>query len=219
MAIINGVLVATSDANYAMSEAGKGAKILYLGDIESKPNINGLITPTVLVPSYQSLSLLVDGRIRDYEASYIRSLQTPQAVETFASLLGLLYFGHEVIMLFPVENADLNYSELLLTHIQRVYGITAQSKKTYFGYDVHFDPENTRLLYMYGIINPQDYVMMTRVFNEYDINKLKVDIASEWHIPTNVPNEEFVRLLGERKDQIMKFGRISEPMMVKAERS
>lgn len=219
MGIINGVLIATSDTNYSINEAANGAKILYLGDIESKPNIPKLITPTLLVPSYNSLSLLVDGRIRDYETSYIRSLQTPQAVETFASLLGLLYYGNTVIMLFPIENADLNYSELLLTHIQRVYGITAQSKKTYFSYDARFDPENARLLYMYGIINPMDYVMMTRVFNEYDINKLKIDIAPEWHIPTNVSNEEFVRLLGERKDQIAKFGRISEPMMVKAERS
>ena len=214
MAVINGKLIATSDVNMVVAREGT-VKVLYLGDIESKPDIRDMITPTVLVPSYQSLSALVEGRVRDYEKLYLRSLQTPQAVETFASLLGLLHFGHEVIMLFPVENADLNYSEMLLTHIQRVYGITAQSKNTYYAYDTNFDPVNARLLYMYNIIKPENYVMMTRVFNDMDINKLKIDIAPVWNIPVNVPNEEFVRILGEKKDQIIKFGRLSEPMMVK----
>ena len=217
MSVINGKLIATSDINVAIAEANNGAKILYLGDIESKPNISGLITPTLLVPSYQSLSLLVDGRVKDYEMSYIRSLQSNDAVMSFASLLALLYYGNKVIMLFPLENSDLNYSEILLTHIQRVYGVTAQTKSSYFGYDQRFDPANARLLYLNSIINPVDYVMMTRVFNDLDINKLKVDLADSWKIPTNVSNQQFVEILGRKKENLAKYGTINEPLMGKVE--
>lgn len=214
MTVVKGKLIATSDINAAMAEASTGAKILYLGDIESKPNIQGLITPTLLVPSYQSLSLLVDGRIKDYEMSYIRSLQSNDAVMSFASLLGLLYYGNKVIMLFPLENSDLNYSEILLTHIQKVYGITAQTKSSYFAYDTRFDPSNARLLYLNNIIPPVDYVMMTGVFNDLDVNKLKTDLAQEWRIPTNVSNKEFVEILAQKKKNLMTYGKINEPLMV-----
>lgn len=214
MPIVNGKVIATSDINMAINEAVNGStKILYLGDVASTPNIEGIITPTLLVPSYRALSLLVDGRERDYENMYLKDLFSPSAVESFASIMGLLYYSSNVVLLFPSENSDLNYSNILLTHLQRVYGITAQTKSTYFNYDPNFDPVNARLLYLYNIIPPTDYVMMTYSFNDVDVNKLRSDIGEAWHIPANVSNEEFVNILAKKKDQIMKYGRILEPIM------
>lgn len=215
MSIVKGKVIATSDVNMAINEMvnGTNTKILYLGDVSSVPDIKGIITPTLLVPSYRALSLLVDGRDRDYEKVYINDLYSPAAVESFASIIGLLYYGSNIVLLFPAENADLNYSNILLTHFQKVYGITAQSKSTYFGYDMGFDPMNARLLYLYNIISPADYVMMTCSFNDVDVNKLRSDIGEAWKIPVNVSNKEFVDILARKKDQLIKYGRILEPIM------
>ena len=217
MSIINGKVIATSDVNLAIREANNGAKIVFLGDIESAPKIDGMFTPTLLVPSYQTLSLLIDGRLKDYEASYIRSLYSPKAVESFASIIGLLYFGNLVVMLFPSENTDLGYSNLLLTHMQKVYGITVQSKTTYFNYDQRFDPMNARILYMYNIIGPVDYVMMTKSFNDVDIDKIKNDLGYSWNLPMNVPNEKFVEVLARKKEEVIKYGKVREPIMRKVQ--
>lgn len=219
MAILKGKITVTKDMNVVNFEVSRGARALYMGDVECVPSgpINFIKVP-LLIPDYHSLSLLIDGRVRDYERSYINSLSSPAAVELFASILGILYMGGNVVMYFPEENTDLNYSDVLLIHIQKTYGITVESRSTAYMYDTRYDNFNARLLFLYNIITPLDYIMMVDNLTDVDINKLKDSpLMVEWQMPINIDNANFVRILGEKKNQFIQYGHVLEPVMTKLE--
>lgn len=219
MQIINGRILATKDINVVNMEVSNGARPLYMGDVESMPNVPfEFIKVPLLVPDYNALSLLIDGRLRDYERSYINTLKSPASVELFASIIGILHMGGNIVMYFPEENEDLNYSNILLNHIRTLYGITVQSRTTAFFYDTRYDSFNARLLYLYNIIGPVDYVMMTEDITDVDIEKLKLELAPMWNIPVNVNNQEFVRILDEKKHEMLTYGHLLEPIMIKIKR-
>lgn len=218
MSLINGRIIVTKEMNIVNIEVSNGARPFYMGDVESIPNAPfEFIKVPLLIPDYNALSLLIDGRTRDYERSYINTLSSPAAIELFASILGILYMGGNIVMYFPEENSDLNYSNILLNHIRNVYGITVQSRTTAFFYDTRYDGNNARLLYLYNIIGPVDYVMIAEDIMDVDIGKLRVELAPKWNIPTNVDNSEFVRILDEKKQEMIKYGRLLEPIMSRIE--
>lgn len=206
--MLKGKMYATKDMNLVISLAGYGAKAIYMGDPGSAPNNINFIKPTMLVPDYKIMSLYIDGRIAEYANAYRKYINTPAAHEMFATIIGSMYFGTSVVLYFPPEVDELGYAEILLSHIQYMYGITAETLTTKFSYDMSKHQFNVRLMYMYNILNIVDFIMSTENLDDVVINKMKSEIPVEWGIPINISNKEFSDIIETKKQQIIKYGKV-----------
>lgn len=214
-ALIKGVLIGTAEMDIVMQQLNLGSKVIYMGDAMSSPSNIEFIKAPLLVPDYNCLKYFVDGSKRDYEIQYNRMLSSPLAAESFASILSVLAKGINVVMYFPQENAEFNYSTLILKFIQNTFGITAKTKTTMPVYDLNFDQPNARLLFQYNFISAKDYVMMSEELLDVDINKIKIELSDEWKIPPTLNNEDYVKELTRVKDEILNGGKPLLPLMVK----
>ena len=198
--LIKGKLIATSDnERLVRAITVESAQAVYLGDPLSAPREINFIKAASLVPSYRELTFYVDGNQKRYEAEYNRMLTQKMAVEMFASIIGSLYSGRNVVLYFPPEVKEMNYSEMLLIHIMMNYGITAESPKTQFHYDPAYDMVNAQLLYAYNIMTGVDYVLTVDTLDDVTIAKLRPELCEKWHIPINVDNKTFVDMIGFKK--------------------
>lgn len=198
--LVKGRLIATSD-NERLVKAitAESAQAVYLGDPLSAPREINFIKAASLVPSYKELTFYVDGNKKRYEAEYNRMLTQKMAVEMFASIIGSLYAGRNVVLYFPPEVKEMNYSEMLLMHIMTTYGIVAESPQTQFSYDPSYDMVNAQLLYAYNIMTGVDYVLTVDTLDDLTIAKLRPELCEKWHIPVNVDNATFVSMVGFKK--------------------
>ena len=205
--IVKGKLIATSDMERLVRAITvEAAQTVYLGDPLSAPNDISFIKAGSLVPTYRELSLYVDGNKRRYEEEYNRMLSQKMAVEMFASIIGSLYAGRNVVLYFPPEVKEMNYSEMLLIHIMTNFGITAESPSTHFAYDQRYDMVNAQLLYAYNIMTGVDYVLCVDTLDDATISKLRPELCEKWHIPITVDNKTFVEIVGKKKDAIRLHG-------------
>lgn len=211
--LIKNIMVATTNMDYAMSEMSMGAKVLYLGDPMSIPDIPNIIRATLLVPDYNCLRFFADGMIGEYQKQYLRLLNSPGTAESFASIIALLYKGVKVILFFPEENKDLDYAETLLKYIRDTFGITAQSKSTEPMYNTAYDTANARLLHMYKLISGEDFIFMSEELNDFDIDRLKPEMSEKWNIPVNLSNAEFAGRIITMKENMKTYGSVNVQMM------
>ena len=205
--IIKGRLIATSDSERLVRAITiESAQAVYLGDPLSAPREINFIKAGSLVPSYNELTHYVDGNLKRFNDSYNKMLTQKMAVEMFASIIGSLYAGRNVVLYFPPEVQEMGYSELLLVHIMMNFGITAESKSTQFAYDERYDMVNAQLLYAYNIMTGVDYVLCVDTLDDATIVKLRPELCEKWHIPINVDNKTFVDIVGRKKDAIKTNG-------------
>lgn len=215
--MLKGKLYATKDMNLVVNLVGYGAKALYMGDPASAPKNIDFIKPTILIPDLNLMTLYIDGQIQSFVKAYERELNRPQSHEMFATIIGALYFGSNVVMYFPPEVEDIGYSEILLRYMMNNYGIIAETKNTHFQYDINKHQFNIRLLYLYNIINVVDYILATDTLDDIIIDKIKRELPTEWGIPQNINNARFTELIENRKQQIIKYGKVLPVLMTKIE--
>lgn len=198
--IVKGKLIATSDSERLVRAITvEAAQAVYLGDPLSAPQEINFIKAASLVPSYRELTFYVDGNKQRYEAEYNKMLTQKMAVEMFASIIGSLYAGRNVVLYFPPEVKEMNYSELLLVHLMINYGITAESPQTQFMYDPSYDMVNAQLLFAYNIMTGVDYVLAVDTLDDATIAKLRPELCEKWHIPITADNKTFVDMVGFKK--------------------
>lgn len=94
--MLNGILVATKDMNEVVNMVGYGAKAIYMGDPMSAPTNVNFIKPAILIPDYTMMSLYIDGRMRDFQNTYLRVLNSPKAHEAIATIIGAMFLGKNV---------------------------------------------------------------------------------------------------------------------------
>ena len=204
-----GKLYATKNMNIVMDMVSCGAKAIYMGDPGSAPKHINFVKAAMLVPDYTMMSLYVDGNINEYLSLYSKSLTRPEANEMFAAIIGCLFNNYNVVMYFPMEVEDLGYPEVLLKHISANFGITAETKSSRFFYDMNFHQLNLRLMYLYNIIDATRYILETDTLDDIVINKIKSEIPPEWGISPNCDNVRFTELIENRKNQIIKYGKVN----------
>lgn len=216
--MLKGKLFATKDVNTVFSLVGYGAKALYMGDKDSGDSIpKGIdfIYPMSLVPSYDILSHFINNDLQRYEAEYHRYLNRPLAHEAIATIIGSLYFGNNIVMLFPQDVEMLGYPSILLNELANVYGITAETKTSQFYYDISKNTFNLRLMYLYNIINAVDFILASDTLDDVVINKLRKEIPSDWCVPTDINNMEFTEVIESRKQEIIRFGKVLPSLVSK----
>ena len=216
--MLNGILIATKDMNEVVSLVGYGAKAIYMGDPMSAPTNVNFIKPAILIPDYNMMSLYIDGRMKDFQNAYLRVLNSPKAHEAFATIIGALFLGNNVVMYFPPEVDDIGYSEILLRNLEDVYGVRAQTKSTRFFYDESKHQFNLRLLFLYNIINAETYVMNAEVLDDLIIDKIRKEIPPTWEMPMDVANAQFVKILEQKKEQVLQYGKVLPNMVTKIKR-
>lgn len=203
-----GKLCATKNLNMAVNMAGYGSKVIYGGDPEHLSKNNNFVRAGMIIPDFKIMSLYIEGDMQGYIDAYKRYLNTPEANELFATLIGSLFYGNNVVIYFPPEVEDLGYPEILLRHLAEKFGIMAETKSSQFMYDQNFHQSNLRLMYLYNVIDVVNYIMETEFLDDMVINKIKSELPHEWGISPNCDNERFTELLEDRKNQIIKYGKV-----------
>jgi len=202
--IIKGKIHATSNIEVVYSFIKQGAQAIYMGDpMDTDPHGIRFCKAASLVPSYAELGMFVDGRQKDFAGAYKHTLRQKAANEMFASIIGSLYMGANIVLYFPKDVLEFGYSDILLDHFLYNFGISVETTSTAAGYDEGYDMFNAQLLYAYNIINGVDYVMIVDTLDPVTIGRLRQELCEKWHIPVNVDDMTFVKLVGDYKDKLL----------------
>lgn len=206
--LIKGQLWATSDLNLVNDALSKGFKAIYLGDslsLQNTPYKDTFITASPFVPDYQALSMHIDGNEDGFIQMYIASLNSKPAMEMMAVVLAALYNGVNIMFYMPSDSLSLNYIQYLLQFIEMNYGIKTQTKTTTFEFNPQFASKIIELLYLNGLVQPQEFLINTENLDNLTIQKLLSDIHPMINDLTNT--DEIVRWFSHYKDELLSSGK------------
>lgn len=205
--LLRGQLWATSDEALINQALMQGIKVIYLGDpISINPQYKEkFVVSSILVPDYQTMSLLVDGDYTGFANLYVSALSSNAATEMFSVIFACLYNGVHVIFYLPKEAQGLNYVQYLLQFIEINYGITTQTKTTQFAFDQKFSTKIAELLYLNSLINAQDFLINSESLDNLTLNKLVKELHPMVKDPTDL--KQIIQWFSNYKDAIIEANR------------
>ncbi|MDE6946223.1 MAG: hypothetical protein K2P14_03450 [Anaeroplasmataceae bacterium] len=199
----NGQIFATSDMGVVDTAARTGYKLIYIGDQLEMPQGYKFVNAIMLTPDYKTMSAIIEGNQERVAQNYYASLQTPQAEELFAIIIGALRSNSQIMMYFPNETLQLKYPYLLLEHMLNKYGIRVGDSGNPFVYNPAYDASNFRLLYLYNLVTWQEFILNTEDLDDFTIAKLKQELCQQFNIPANISNIDMVNEIQKIKDKLI----------------
>lgn len=199
----NGQIFATSDMGVVDTAARTGYKLIYVGDQLEMPQGYKFVNAIMFTPDYKTMSAIIEGNQQRVAENYYASLQTPQAEELFAIIIGALRSNSQIMIYFPNETLQLKYPYLLLEHMLNKYGIRVGDNNNPFIYNPAYDTSNFRLLYLYNLVTWQEFILNTEDLDDFTIAKLKQELCQQFNIPVNISNIDMVNEIQKIKDKLI----------------
>lgn len=199
----NGQIFATSDMGVVDTAARTGYKLIYVGDQLEMPQGYKFVNAIMFTPDYKTMSAIIEGNQQRVAENYYASLQTPQAEELFAIIIGALRSNSQIMIYFPNETLQLKYPYLLLEHMLNKYGIRVGDNNNPFAYNPSYDMSNFRLLYLYNLVTWQEFILNTEDLDDFTIAKLKQELCQQFNIPVNISNIDMVNEIQKIKDKLI----------------
>lgn len=90
----------------------------------------GALMGTILLPTYITLSHIVDGDINTFTMEYLNHLQRGEAMEYFAVILRALFNGTNITLYLESNELSNIYTKVLLDYMYNTFGIVAAVNMT-----------------------------------------------------------------------------------------
>lgn len=201
--LITGQIIATADLFVIDEAARSGFKLLYVGDVLETPKQWNFINAIGFVPDYQCMSAIIEGDDNRFALSYIQNLKNPMAEELFAIILAALCKGTGIMLYFPEDTLQLKYPYLLMQYMQDNYGLIVGDKSNPFSYNQVFDSSNTRLMYLYKLVDWKTYILNVDEADPMILMRLREDLCPLYSIPINISDVDMINEVTRIKSELI----------------
>lgn len=155
-----------------------GGKIINVSEIPNKSNI--ILEGSILLPPYEAMSALLDNNADQFSYIYDMYLFKPE-IEEFICAIIRATMNNIPIGVF-IDGGDFTsiITQVFSSHLSNNFGVMMETPMNGFMYDNRFDIVNLNRLYMYNLINYEEFLYYYPPNTPVDSNisyKLAEDIA------------------------------------------
>lgn len=165
---ILGQSVITIDLESTKNLYDSGWRIICISEVnEDKISMPDMMMGSLLIPPYDTMDLLLDGKYDEFAAMYSQYLYSSQEVEMMISImLTALYQGVNIVLYVPKNVYELNFIPVLAAFISDTTGIVYGNPYTQAIYNKGYNDRNMARLYTDGFMQYSDML----VYTDGDIN-------------------------------------------------
>lgn len=210
--MIKGIMYLTFDPNEAYSLGSNiNTKIISLDEDnqaqELNPMVNhNVIMGTLLLPNTEILWAEIDGDEYKFKGLYFDLLSLPVVQDFIFTLIGYLFNGGNIVFYIPKDLKDSNSINFLYDFFWKAYGLhISTGPQDNFVFDPKCIPMYINGIYMLGIIDPYDFLMMYPkdiVIDQNTIMKLCLDMNP--YVDNNDYKEKVLFIENIRKEMLSK---------------